>query len=469
VNDVTAASGPGDIPIGTGLFGPVLHNGPVAGLTDDAAWLRAMLAFEAALADAQAEAGLATDDEAAAVRRACRAERFDVGELGRAARADGNPVPALVHRLVELVGSDGAAPDGARSLVHRGATSQDVLDTAAMLLAATALDAIGADLRRAVTAAVSLAEAGRDLPMAGRTLGVQAAPITFGFKAVSWALGLVRAGRGLDRVRREVPAVQLGGAVGTLSVLGDAGPAVVAAVARRLGLAEPALAWHTERTRIGELAGALAVVAGSVAKIAGDVVLLSQSEVAEVRDTAPARGGSSAMPHKRNPVAAVSARAAAAAVTGPVTVLLGSMAHEHERAAGAWHAEWLPLVEALRSAGSAVAWLADCLEHLEPDPAAMAANLARDGGLLQAETVAAGLAAILGRPAAQALVRTASDAARRSSMTLRAALAGRPELAALVAAGTVDEAALDRWCDPAAAIDPAVAAAERALAEVRRW
>jgi 3-carboxy-cis,cis-muconate cycloisomerase len=462
-------TGPGDVPGGTGLFGPVLHNGPVAGLTDDAAWLRAMLAFEVALAEAQAEAGSATEDEAAAVRRACRAEHFDVDELGRAARADGNPVLALVHRIVELVDADEGGPDGAVSLVHRGATSQDVLDTAAMLIAAAALDAVEADLRRAVTAAVALAEAGREMPQAGRTLGVHAAPVTFGFKAASWAVGLVRAGRGLDRVRREVPTVQLGGAVGTLSVLGAHGPAVVASLARRLGLAEPVVAWHTERTRIGELAGALAVVAGAVAKVAGDVVLLSQSEVGEVRDTVAGRGGSSAMPHKRNPVAAVCARAAAAAVTGPVTVLLGSMAHEHERAAGAWHAEWLPLVEALRSAGSAVAWLADCLEHLEPDPEAMAANLARDGALLQAETVAAGLAAVLGRPAAQALVRAASDDARRASVTLRVALAARPEVAALVAAGTVDEAALDRWCDPAAGIGPAVAAAERALADVRRW
>jgi 3-carboxy-cis,cis-muconate cycloisomerase len=480
VSAVTTPTG-GDIPGGTGLFGPVLHNGPVAALTDDTAWLRALLAFEAALAEAQADAGLATSAEAAAVRQACRPDAFDVDELGRAARADGNPVIALVRRIVALVEADtgatrpsGAAvvagsAGGAASLVHRGATSQDALDTAAMLLTVDALDAVEGDLRRALAAAVALAEAGRDQPMAGRTLGRQAAPITFGFKAASWAVGLARAGRGVARVRREVPAVQLGGAVGTLSVLGDRGPAVVSALARRLGLGEPAVAWHTERSRIGELAGALAVVAGAVAKVAGDVVLLGQSEVAEVRDTEPGRGGSSAMPHKRNPVAAVAARASAASVAGPVAVLLGSMAHEHERAAGPWHAEWLPLVEALRSTGSAVAWLADALEHLEPDPAAMAANLARDGGLLQAETVAAGLAPLLGRLPAQDVVRLAADDARARSVSLRTALGARPEIARLVTGGMVGEATLDRWCDPATAVGTASAAVDRALAEVRRW
>jgi 3-carboxy-cis,cis-muconate cycloisomerase len=292
--------------------------------------------------------------------------------------------------------------------VHRGATSQDILDTAAMLVAREALGAILDDLIAAAAAAAGLARRHRDTPMAGRTLLQQAVPVTFGLKAAGWLAGLEDARRWLGEIRLERLAAQLGGAAGTLAALGDAGPRVAAAYAAELGLAEPELPWHTLRGRVGELAGALAVVSGAVAKVARDVVLLSQTEVGEVRGEVG--GGSSAMPHKHNPVAAVCALACAQQAPGLAATLLAAMAHEHERAAGSWHAEWRPLSELLRGTGSAVAWLRACLEGLSVDEARMRENLALTGGRLMAERVAAALAPKLGGREAHRVVQAAAQA-----------------------------------------------------------
>jgi 3-carboxy-cis,cis-muconate cycloisomerase len=371
------------------VFDAIAARGEAAAAVSDEAWLQAMLDAEAALARALARAGLIEDAEAEAIAAACRAERFDAHELGAAAAAAGNPVVPLVEALTAAVEGDAAAH------VHRGATSQDILDTATMLVAARALAPLLDDLAAAAAVAADLAREHRDTPMAGRTLLQQAVPVTFGLKAAGWLSGLGEAQRWLEELRAERLAAQLGGAAGTLASLGDAGPGVLAAYAGELGLAEPALPWHANRTRIGELAGALAVACGAVAKVAHDVVLLSQTEVAEVREADP--GGSSTMPHKRNPVAAICALGCAKQAPGLAATLLGAMAHEHERAAGSWHAEWRPLCELLRSAGSAVAWLRASLEGLEVDAARMRANLELTGGALMAERVVASLAADRGR------------------------------------------------------------------------
>ena len=338
-----------------------------------------MLDAEAALARALASAGVIAADEAEAIAAACVAERFDAAAIAAAAAGSGNPVVPLKQALTDAVEGPAAAH------VHRGATSQDILDTAAMLVAARALDPLLDDLTAAREAAAALARAHRDTPLAGRTLLQQAVPVTFGLKAAGWMAGLEDARRWLNEVRVERLAAQLGGAAGTLASLGEAGPAVATAYAEALGLPEPVLPWHTLRGRIGELASALAVTSGAVAKAARDVVLLSQTEVAEVREAKG--GGSSAMPHKRNPVAAICALASAQQAPGLAATLLGAMAHEHERAAGSWHAEWRPLGELLRSTGSAVAWLRESLEGLEADPERMRANLDATGGRMLAERV----------------------------------------------------------------------------------
>jgi len=349
-----------------GLFDAVLARGGARAAVADEAWLQAMLDVEAALARASAEVGVIAVEHAEAIAAACRAEWFDVAAIGAEAANVGNPAEPLVRALRVRVG--GAAADD----VHRGATSQDIVDSAAMLVARRALEPVLGDLGGAADAAARLASEHRDTVMIGRTLMQQAVPVTFGLKAAGW---LVALDESIARLRDVRLAAQLGGAAGTLAALGDAGPAVLGRFARELGLDEPVVPWHTDRTRIAELAGALGEACGAVAKVAGDIVLLAQTEVGEVREGVEGRGGSSTMAHKRNPVAAISARAAARQAPGLVATLLASMEHEHERAAGAWHAEWPALRSLLSFAGSAAAWLRDCLDNLEVDVERMRANV----------------------------------------------------------------------------------------------
>jgi 3-carboxy-cis,cis-muconate cycloisomerase len=361
------------------LWDPVFGATAVGAELDDRAWLRALCDAEAALAHACAAAGVIDPAAAAEVAVACaqasgtdiqatggsRPAAIDPAELGRLAADGGNPVIPLVRLLRER------APAAA---VHRGATSQDILDTAAMLVAHRALGVVLADLTGAADAAAGLAARHRDTPMAGRTLLQQAVPTTFGAVAAGWGAGLDRAAGWLARVRAGTLAVQLGGAAGTLAALHPHGPAVLAAFAERTGLAEPDGVWHTERTRVAELAGALGAACGAAGKAATDVVLLAQTELGEVREAAG--GGSSSMPHKHNPVAAVTARAAAAQAPGLVATLLAAMPGELQRGAGPWHAEWEPLTALLRATGGAAARLRDCLGGLVVDAAAMARNVA---------------------------------------------------------------------------------------------
>jgi 3-carboxy-cis,cis-muconate cycloisomerase len=350
-----------------GLFDEVLARGPVRAEVSDRAWLAAMLRAEEALARCGAELGLIPADAADAIAAACDPARFDLAELAAGAAAPGNPVLPLVRAI------RAAVPGPLSGFVHHGATSQDILDTAAMLIAHRALGRLLDDLAGAAAAAARLARDHRDTPMAGRTLLRQAVPVTFGLKAAAWLLGLQEAATALARVRDHRLAAQLGGAAGTQHVWGAAGPALSDRFAATLGLAAPLLPWHTNRTRIAELAGALATASGACGKVARDVTLLSQSEVAEVSEDAP--GGSSAMAHKRNPVAAVATLAAAAQAPGLAATLFAAQVQELERAAGAWHAEWRPLRDLLVTTGSAAAWLRQCLTGLTLDTAAMAANL----------------------------------------------------------------------------------------------
>ena len=423
-----------------GLFDGVLARGRVRDAVGDRAWLQAMLDFEAALARAQARAGLIGADHAAAIERACRADDFDLAALGQAAADTGTPVVPLVRALAGSIG--GAAGE----LVHRGATSQDVIDTAAMLVARRALEPLLEDLDAAADAAAWLAARHRSTPMAGRTLLQQAVPITFGLEAASWLCGLDEAGQRLDQVRRERLAVQLGGAAGTLAALGDGGPSVLALLADELGLTVPVVPWHTERTRIADLAGALGSTAGAVAKPARDIVLLTQTEVAEVSEGS-GRGGSSAMPHKHNPVAAVSAAACAARAPGLVATLLACMPHEHQRAAGAWHAEWSTLTDLLIAVGGAAAWLRDSLENLEVDIARMRANLDLTGGAIMAERVLGALSGKLGTEAARALLAS-----------------GRPLAELLAERDELSPAEIAELCDPTTYLGSAELFVDRALA-----
>lgn len=433
------------------LFDPVLARGAVREATSDRAWLQAMLDVEAALAGALADEGLIGRESADAIVRACDAGRFDAAALGAAALGSGNLVVPLVRALSEAVG--GEVGSGAAGEVHRGATSQDILDTAAMLVARRALAVLCDDACAAADTAADLARLHAGTPIAGRTLGQQALPTTFGLKAAGWATALDTAAA---RLAALTLPTQLGGAAGTLGSLGTAGPRVLAALATRLGLAEPVLPWHTDRGPVAELAGALGQLAVATGKIAGDVVLLAQTEVAEVR-AAGSAGVSSTMPHKRNPVDAIAARAGALQAPGLVATLLSAgMLHEHERAAGAWHAEWRPLTELLRTVGSAASWLRACLDGLQVDAGAMRANLRRTGGLLVSERVTTALAGSLGRLAAH---DTVTAAAARSIDE------GRPLVDVLDEDPAVDlpRTELEALLDPTEGLESARALVSRAL------
>jgi 3-carboxy-cis,cis-muconate cycloisomerase len=449
----------------SGLFDGVFSRGAAA--TGDHAWLRAMLDTEAALARALERAGLAPAGAGAAVTAAASAAAaatgpFDLGALGRQAAQYGNPVPGLVAALRKAV------PPGAADTVHRGATSQDIIDTAAMLLARDALEAMAVDLAAAAGGCAGLAEAHRDTLMAGRTLLQQAVPVTFGLVAAGWLTALDEAGEGIARVRAERLAVQFGGAAGTLASLGDDGPAVARLLAGELGLALPVLPWHTDRSRIVEVAAACAGVSAALAKIARDVTLLAQSEVGEVREGGgpggERRGGSSAMPHKQNPVAAIAILGCTRRVPGLAATLIAAAEQEHQRAAGAWHAEWEPFADLLRVTGSAAAWAADLTGGLVVDPARMRANLDATRGLPLAERVAGLLAPALGRAAAHDLVARASAHAVAVGGTLREALLGVPELAGWMDGAGITGAQVEAALDPAGYLGSAGAFTDGALA-----
>lgn len=407
----------------SGLFDGTFARGGTAAAVSDAAWFRALLEVEAALARAAARAGLVPTTAADAVTRACAdPSRLDLATVVARAADAGNPVPPLVRALQDAVGADAARA------VHVGATSQDVLDTALVLLARNAIGSIDADLTAAAATAAALAARHRDDVVMGRTLMQQALPTTFGLVAAGWTAGLDGARLRLAEVVAGLP-VQYGGAVGTLAGSSGAGLAARAALAEELGLAGTAAPWHTVRLPIADLAGALGAAAGVLATVAVDVVLMAQTEVGELAEVSDARGGSSAMPHKNNPVAAISARACARRVPGLVATLLAAMEQEHERAAGAWHSEWPTLTALLTTVGSAASWLAESLGSLRVDPARMAATAAASGEGPLAGALAAALEPTLGTGAAHDAAADAVQQARESGRTLAQVLAGRPEVA----------------------------------------
>jgi 3-carboxy-cis,cis-muconate cycloisomerase len=326
-----------------------------------------MLRVEDALAQACADEGLISRAAAEAVARACATAAnggIDLALVAAEGAEHVTPVIPLVAGLRARVGPEFAGA------VHFGATSQDILDTAAMLLVQEVAAIVAQDARAAAGACVLLAQVHVDTPALGRTLLQPALATTFGQKASVWAAALTEALESFDAVTTDAVAVQMGGAVGGRP------PAVGARVASQLGLAHPAVAWHTNRVRVARIATAFGVLAGALGKVARDVTLLAQGEVAEVREGGPpGRGGSSAIAHKHNPVAAVSVLACTRRVPGLVATMLVNMEQEHERAAGAWQAEWGTLSELLALTGSAAAWAADLMTNLEIDPTRMRANL----------------------------------------------------------------------------------------------
>lgn len=481
----------------SGLLSPVRAGTPAEASTGDEAWLRAMLDAESALARAQARLGTVPPEAAEAITEAAGKARIDVAGLARGARATANPVVGLVKALTSAVGE--LAP-GAAEYVHRGSTSQDIFDTAMMLVADRTLRPLAADLDATAEALAGLARAHRDTTMAGRTLTAHAVPTTFGLKAAGWRQLVLDAAVRIRRVLDGGLPVSLGGAAGTLAAyveyarlagdasggggggggggdattpaadLGAPGPAhsadvgdyaeqLTAAFAEETGLSAPVLPWHTLRTPVADLVGALAFAAGALGKLAVDVETLSRTELGEVAEpTADGRGGSSAMPHKRNPVLATLIRSAALQVPVLAAGVTQSMLAEDERSAGVWHAEWQLVRECLRLTGGAAHTAAELARGLTAEPERMRTNLASTNGLIVSERLSAVLAPLLGKATAKELLGEASRRAVREDRPLRDVL---DELPAIT--GVLTPAALDDLLDPAGYTGAAGALVDHAL------
>ncbi|MGW5902735.1 3-carboxy-cis,cis-muconate cycloisomerase [Streptomyces althioticus] len=433
----------------TGLLAPGRASSPAAEEAGDAAYLRALLDAEAALTRAQAALGLAPEAAASAVTEAADPRRFDLASLAERARESGNPVVPLVADLTRAVGEEHGP------YVHRGATSQDIMDTGTMLVARRVLAVVLPDLERCARALGGLAAEHRDTPMAGRTLTQHAVPTTFGLKAAGWRSLVLDARDRATAVRDALPA-QLGGAAGTLAAFTAYGAedatALPTAYARELGLCAPALPWHTLRTPVADLAGCLAFTAGALGKVAADVLTLSRTEIAEVSEGSG--GGSSAMPHKANPVRATLVAAAARRAPQLAATLYGASAAEDERPAGAWHAEWEPLRDLLRLVGGATRDAAELAGELRVHPDAMRRNLDLTGGLVLSEWLTASLTPVLGRARAKELLTETARRARAEGRPLVELLADEPE---------VRDVDLDALTDPVRCAGSAGVLTDRAL------
>jgi 3-carboxy-cis,cis-muconate cycloisomerase len=399
---------------------------------DDAAYLQYMLDFEAALARAEAAVGVIPASAVGSIANACKAEGFDISALAEAATRSGNLAIPLVKALTASVAK--ADPDAAR-YVHWGATSQDVIDTATMLTLRAAIDALLPDLDRAIAGFAGLARNHRDTAMVARSWLQHALPMPFGLKLAEYAAALHRSRARLKRLRADGLALQFGGAAGTLAALGDKGLAVAEKLAAELELPLPDAPWHTHRDRIADAASAFAILTGSCGKIARDVSLMMQTDVAEAFEpSGEGRGGSSTMPHKRNPVSAATALAAATMAPNLAATIFASLVQDHERSAGPWHAEWptLPTLQLVTS--GALAAIAELAEGLEVDVARMRVNLDATHGLIMAEAVTFALAETIGKSDAHHLVEVAAKKAIAGKRHLRDVLTSDPKVTAHLSA-----------------------------------
>jgi 3-carboxy-cis,cis-muconate cycloisomerase len=410
------------------LFAPLFSSAAMRAVCDDAAYLQHMLDFEMALARAEAIVGVIPESAVAPIAKTCRAEAFDIPALAEAATRSGNLAIPLVKALTAAVAN--ADADAAR-YVHWGATSQDVIDTATMLTLRAAIDALLTDLDRAIAGFAGLARKHRDTAMVARTWLQHALPMPFGLKLAEYAAALHRSRVRLKRLRSVGLALQFGGAAGTLAALGDRGLTVAEKLAAELELPLPDAPWHTHRDRIADAASVFAILCGSCGKIARDVQLMMQTDVAEAFEpSGEGRGGSSTMPHKRNPVAAATALAAATMAPNLAATIFAAQVQDHERSAGPWHAEWptLPTLQLVTS--GALAAIVELAEGLEVDAARMRVNLDATQGLIMAEAVTFALAETIGKSDAHHLVEAAGKKAVAGKLHLRDVLIADPKVTA---------------------------------------
>ena len=411
-------------------------------LFSDRACLQGMLDFEAALARAEASAGVIPSPAATAITTKCKAELFDVAALSQGAKMAGNVAIPLVKALTALVSQD---DQEAAHYVHWGATSQDVIDTGTVLQLRQALRLIETDVERLIAALANLATKHRSTLVAGRTWMQQALPTTFGCKVAGWLDAMVRHRQRLLQAMQRVSVLQFGGAVGTLAALGPRGQEVAKHLADELQLDLPELPWHSHGDRFAEVATTLSLCMGTLGKIARDISLHMQTELDEVREpSGEGRGGSSTMPHKRNPVVCVTILSAAIRVPGLVSTMLTALVQEEERGLGGWHAEWETLPEIVGLTASALNRMAQIVPNLEIDIARMTRNLEITQGLIYAEAVSMALSEKMGRAEAHHLMEALSKQALSDKRHLREVSAEDPKVKAYLSITELD-ALFDPW------------------------
>ena len=387
------------------LFDELFSYPALEQIRSDESRIKAMLQFEAALAKAEAQACVIPQGAAQTIQAHCRVEQFDLAAIAKQAATAGNLAIPLVKMLTESV--ERQDKDAAR-FVHWGATSQDAIDTGAIVQLRDACALIEKDLAQMASTLADLANTHRKTVIVARTWMQQALPTTFGFIVAGWLDAILRHRARLNEIRPRILSLQFGGAVGTLAALRGNGPEVAAALAAELELTLPAVPWHAHRDRLAEAASLLGVLTGTLGKVARDISLHAQTEIGELSEPAgPGRGGSSTMPHKRNPVTCSIVLAAATRVPGLVSTMLSAMPQEHQRGLGGWQAEWETLPEILRLCGGALHQLAETLPHLGVNPQRMEENLNATNGLIFAEAVTMALADRMGKMPAHLLVEAA--------------------------------------------------------------
>lgn len=420
--------------------------------------VQAMLDFEAALARAEARVGLIPASAVAPIAAACRAEHYDFAALGEAIAIAGNSAIPLVKALGKQIA---AHDQDAERYVHLGATSQDVMDTGLVLQLRQALHLIDSDLARLGEALAIQARRHVVTPLAGRTWLQHATPVTLGMKIAGWLGAVTRSRQRLHALKPRLLVLQFGGASGTLAALGEQAMPIAEALAQELQLTLPEQPWHTQRDRLVEFGAALGLIAGSLGKLGRDISLLMQTEAVEVFEpSAPGKGGSSTMPHKRNPVGAAVLIGAATRIPGLLSTLFSAMPQEHERSLGLWHAEWETLPEICCVVSGALQQALLITEGLEVDAERMAQNLDLTQGLVLAEAVSIVLAQRIGRDKAHHLLELCCKRAVAEQRHLRAVLGDEPHVTA-----ELSSAELDQLMNPAHYLGQAQTWVERALAE----
>lgn len=420
-----------------------------------------MLDVEAALARALAKEGVIPAESITAIANACHSDQIDIQLLAHDAHQSGNLAIPLVKQLTAKVA---AVDEQAARYVHWGATSQDIIDTGLILQLCQAIDLITSELAELADALAAHAHRYRATPMIGRTWLQHALPITFGLKAAGWLDAILRHQERLSIVRQHISVLQFGGAAGSLASLGDKGLAVSQALAHELQLTLPALPWHTHRDRIAEVGTTLGLLTGTLGKIARDISLHAQTEIAELSEpSSPGRGGSSTMPHKRNPVGCSATLTAAHRVPALVSTLLSCMVQEHERALGGWQAEWDTLPEIIQLTSGALRQLCDVVEGLTVHSERMRSNIDTTHGLVMAESVSIALSNQLGRAAAHELVEAACAQAIATDKSLFDILQADTHLNSLISR---DE--LQKLVDPVNYLGQAETFVDRVLKEHRQ-